>query len=48
MEMWNMQPHSHEWWIKIRRDTSGVRDPNLTPDHPAQRFSARKTSYHNF
>ena len=40
--------HSHMWWIKIRRDTSGVRDPRPTPDHPAQGSSARKISSHNF
>ena len=40
-------PH-HVWWIKIGRDTLGVRDPSPTPDHPAQGSSARKISPYNF
>ena len=39
---------THVWWIKIGRDTAGVRDPHPTPDYPAQGSSARKISPHNF
>ena len=35
-------------WVKIRRNTSGVRDPSPRPDHPAQGSSTRKISPHNF
>ena len=48
MEMQNGQSHIHLWRIKIRRDTSGARDPSPTQDHPAQGSSARKISPHNF
>ena len=36
MEKWNGQSHIHVLWIKIMRDTSGARDLNPIPDHPAQ------------
>ena len=48
MEKWNGQYYTHVWWIKIRRDTLGVRDPVLTPDHPVQGSSARKITPYNF
>ena len=44
----NRLSHTHVWWIKIRRDTSGVRDPSPTPYPQAQGSSARKISPHNF
>ena len=44
----NGQSHIHVWWIKIRWDTSGARDPSPIPDHPAQRSHARKISPYNF
>ena len=47
-EMWNMQSHTHVWWIKIGRDTLGARDPSPTPNYPAQGSTARKRSSHNF
>ena len=31
----NRRSHTHVWWIKVRRDTSGVRDASPAPDHPA-------------
>ena len=40
-------PHP-QWWIKIWRDTSGVRHPSLTLDHPVQASSTRKISPHKF
>ena len=40
--------HTYIWWIKIRRDSSGVRCPNSTPGRPAQGSSARKRSLRNF
>ena len=42
----NGQSHTHVWQIKIRSDTSGVRDPSPTPDHTAQSSSTRKISPH--
>ena len=39
--------HTHMWWIKIRSDTSGVRDPSPTPD-PTKCSSTSKISPHNF
>ena len=47
-EMWNKQSHIHMWWIKIRRDTLGLRDPSHRPDHLAQDSSDREISPHNF
>ena len=51
-EMWRCRdverPHTHVWWIKIRRDTLGAKDPRPTSDHPAQVSSARKISPYNF
>ena len=41
-EMQNGWSYTLVWWIKIGRD------PSLTPDHPAQGFSARKVGPHNF
>ena len=44
MKMWKrLVPNSRyiEW-----RDISVVRDPRLTPDHPAQGSKARKLSPH--
>ena len=41
--------HIHVWWIKIGRDTSGVKDLRPKPDQPeAQGSSARKINSHNF
>ena len=49
VERWqNGQSHIHVWWIKIRRDTLGARDPSPKPDHPAQGSSARKINPRNF
>ena len=48
MDMWDRLSHTHVWWIKIRRDTLGVRDRSPTPDHPAQGSSAGKINPHNF
>ena len=45
---WNGQSHILVWWIKIRRDTSGVRDPSPRPDHTAQVSSIRKINPYNF
>ena len=40
--------HIHGWWIKIRRDTSGARDPSPRTDYPAQSSSTRTISPYNF
>ena len=40
--------HIHVWWIKIRRDISGVRDSIPTLGPPRQGFRARKVSPHKF
>ena len=46
---WNRQYHIHEWWIKIMRDTSGVRDPKPKPVQPAVQGSrTRKINHCNF
>ena len=37
------QSHTHVCWIKTRRNTSGVRYPNLRADHPAQGSSVIKS-----
>ena len=39
--------HMHMWWIKIRRATSGMKDPSPRPDHTAQGSSTRKIKPHN-
>ena len=44
----NRQSHIHVWWIKIRRDTLGVRDPSPRPDHTAPGSSTRNVNTHNF
>ena len=31
--------HIHVWWIEIRRDILGLKDPSPRPDHTAQRSS---------
>ena len=48
LEMWDGQSHIHVWWIEVRRDTSGARDPSPRPDYPAQDSNTRKISPHNF
>ena len=40
--------HIHVWWIKIGKDTWGMRDPSQRPDHTAQGSSIRKIKPHNF
>ena len=47
-ETQNRQSHNHVWWMKIRRDTWGARDPSPRLGHPAQGPSARRISPHNF
>ena len=47
-EAWNERSHTHTWWIKIRRDTSGTRGPSPIPDPRTQGSSARKINPHNF
>ena len=42
------QSHTHLLWIKIRRDTSGAKDPSPRPDRSVQGSSAGKMSPHNF
>ena len=45
----NGQSHIHMWWIKIKREISGARDPSPKQDNPAaQGSSARKINSHNF
>ena len=49
VEMWNgLVPHACVVDKKFRRDNSGVRSPIPTPGPPAQGFSAKKRSPHNF
>ena len=48
VETWNGWSHTHMWWIKIGRDSLGVRDSSPTSDHTAQGSSARKLHPHNF
>ena len=48
-ERWqNGWSHIHVWWIKIGRDTLGMRDPRPRPDDSAQGSSTRKINPHNF
>ena len=42
------QSHNSMCWIKIGRDTSGMRYPSPIPDHQAQGSRARKMSPYNF
>ena len=44
----NRQSHIHMWWIKLRTDTSGARDPIPRHDHTAQGSRDRKMNPHNF
>ena len=47
METWNWLVLNPRVMDIKQRDVSGVRDHSLTPDHPAQSFSARKISPHS-
>ena len=45
---WNGQSHILMWWMKIWRDTLGMRDPSPRPDYKAQDYSTGNINPHNF